>query len=113
MLVPHVFGQGKNSESDSTVCENIYADLKSKYQQTISGKRQLQSERIKYIIGMCNFFIAPACMPVLPPYRNAYCCGIAYSKSFKGVFETVGVENLIADPRTMGKEEIIEVICTA
>jgi polysaccharide pyruvyl transferase WcaK-like protein len=39
--------------------------------------------------------------------------GIAYSKKFKGVFETVGVENLIADPRTMGKEEIIEVICTA
>jgi polysaccharide pyruvyl transferase WcaK-like protein len=115
MLVPHVFGQGKNSESDSTVCENIYADLKSKYPgKLFLVKGNYNQSEIKYIIGMCNFFIGArmhACIAALSQCIPAV--GIAYSKKFKGVFETVGVENLIADPRTMGKEEIIEVICTA
>jgi len=46
-----------------------------------------------------------ACMPpiaMIPPV------GIAYSKKFKGVFGNCWRENLIADPRTYGKEEIMK-----
>ena len=35
---------------------------------------------------------------------------IAYSKKFFGVLQTIGTESLVADPRTMGKEEILTVI---
>ena len=115
LLVPHVFGHGKNSESDSTVCENIYVELKPKYPDKLFlVKGNYNQSEIKYIIGMCNFFIGArmhACIAALSQCIPAV--GIAYSKKFKGVFETVGVENLVADPRTMEKEEIIEVISKA
>jgi polysaccharide pyruvyl transferase WcaK-like protein len=35
---------------------------------------------------------------------------IAYSKKFIGVMETIGVESLVADPRYLEIEEIIQVI---
>jgi colanic acid/amylovoran biosynthesis protein len=115
LLVPHVFGHGKNSESDSTVCENIYEQLKLKYPDKLFlVKGNYDQSEIKYIIGMCNFFIGArmhACIAALSQCIPAV--GIAYSKKFQGVFETVGVGNLVADPRTMEKEEIIKVICDA
>ena len=115
LLVPHVFGYGKNSESDSSVCENIYAELKPKYPDKLfMVKGSYNQSEIKYIIGRCSFFIGArmhACIAALSQCIPSV--GIAYSKKFKGVFETVGVENLVADPRTMGKEEIIEVIRNA
>ena len=36
--------------------------------------------------------------------------GNAYGKKFRGVFETMGVGNLVADPRVMGKKEIFKII---
>lgn len=63
---------------------------------------------------MCSFFIGArmhACIAALSQCIAAV--GIAYSKKFKGVFETVGVADLVADPRTMEKEELIKIICNA
>jgi len=112
LLVPHVFGNGKNSESDQAVCEMIFRELSSCYPDKlyiVKGKHN-QNE-IKYVIGKCDFFIGArmhACIAALSQCIPAV--GIAYSNKFKGVFETVGVEGLVADPRILGKEAIIEVI---
>lgn len=109
LLVPHVFGHGNNSESDSTVCNNIYAELKQKYPgKLFLVKGTYNQSEIKYIIGMCNFFIGSrmhACIAALSQCIPAV--GMAYSNKFKGVFETVGVENLVLDLRSMEMNDII------
>lgn len=112
LLVPHVFGSGSNSESDQSVCELIYQDLKPRYPSMlflVSGNYN-QSE-VKYIVGECDFFIGArmhACIGALSQCIPAI--GIAYSKKFKGVFETVGMGNLIADPRISDKNGILSII---
>ena len=113
LLVPHVFGFGKkNSESDSIVCEMIYHELKPKYQDRLFIVRgSYNQSEIKYIIGLCDFFIGSrmhACIAALSQYIPAV--GIAYSKKFKGVFETIEIGHLVADLRIMDKKEIIKVI---
>jgi colanic acid/amylovoran biosynthesis protein len=113
LLVPHVFlSYAKNSENDAIVCEKIYSELKPKYQDRLFLVRgSYNQSEIKYIIGMCDFFVGSrmhACIAALSQCIPAV--GIAYSKKFKGVFETMGVGNLVADPRMMGKKEIFEII---
>ena len=112
LLIPHVFGQGGKSESDQTVCETLYRDLKPKYGERIylARGRYDQSE-IKYIIGLCDFFIGSRmhaciaalsqCIPTVP---------VAYSKKFIGVMETIGVESYVGDLRTMDESAIIGIV---
>lgn len=113
MLVPHVFGT--DGESDVVVCREVYSYLKERYDESLllaSGEYN-QSE-IKYIIGLCDFFIGSrmhACIAALS--QNIPTVSIAYSNKFIGVMETIGVAELVADPRKLGKEEIVSVISGA
>ena len=112
LLIPHVFGQSEKSESDQTVCEKLYQDLKPTYGDRLylARGRYDQSE-IKYIIGLCDFFIGSRmhaciaalsqCIPTVP---------VAYSKKFIGVMETIGVENYVADLRTTDEEGILRIV---
>lgn len=110
MLVPHVFGT--HEESDSVVCEKVHASLKERYNERLfvaNGKYD-QSE-IKYIIGLCDFFIGSrmhACIAALS--QNVPTVSIAYSSKFSGVMETIGVQELVADPRALDKHEILGII---
>lgn len=111
LIVPHVFGF-IDPECDNLVSEKIYAELKPKYQDRLFLARgHYNQNEIKCIIGMCNFFIGSrmhACIAALS--QGIPAVGIAYSKKFKGVFETVGLQHLVADPRSLGKEEIFAII---
>lgn len=112
LLVPHVFGSGDNPESDSVVCEKIYHELKSVYGDQISLVRgRYNQNEIKYIIGLCDFFIGSrmhACIAALSQCIPAVT--IAYSKKFIGVMQTIGVAELVADPRKLEKDEILSII---
>lgn len=107
ILIPHVFGE--NDESDSTICEKIYNELKEKYRDNLFlVQRRYNQNEIKYIIGLCDFFIGSrmhACIAGLSQHVPAV--GIAYSKKFLGVFQSIGAESLVVDPCKIGKEEII------
>jgi len=110
LLIPHVFG--KHAESDSVACESIYSDLKKMYPNRLylARGRYNQSE-IKYIIGFCDLFIGSrmhACIAALS--QNIPTVSIAYSKKFIGVMQTIRVSELVADPRKLGKEDILTVI---
>jgi len=112
LLVPHVFGYGETSESDNAICERIYNKLKPLYNDSLflAHGTYNQSE-IKYIIGYCDFFIGSrmhACIAALSQCIPAV--GIAYSKKFKGVFETIESGHLVADSRVMDEKEIMEII---
>jgi colanic acid/amylovoran biosynthesis protein len=112
LLIPHVFGKAAESESDQTVSEKLYRTLKPKYGQKIFfAKGGYDQSEIKYIIGLCDFFIGSRmhaciaalsqCIPTVP---------IAYSKKFIGVMETIGVARCVVDLRTMEESEILSAI---
>ena len=112
LLVPHVFGTREHAESDSAVCELIYAELKQKYQNRLYMARgNYDQGEIKYIIGSCDFFIGSrmhACIAALS--QSVPTVSIAYSRKFIGVMQTIGVAELVADPRKLEKEEILRII---
>jgi colanic acid/amylovoran biosynthesis protein len=112
LLVPHVFGSGQYSESDSAVCESIYAELRSRYPDKLYLVRgNYDQGGIKYIIGQCDFFIGSrmhACIAALS--QNIPAVTIAYSDKFIGVLRTIHAEANVADPRKLTNEEILAVI---
>jgi len=112
LLVPHVFGKRRGTESDSAVCEKIYGKLKVKYNNRLFLTRgNYNQNEIKYIIGLCDFFIGSrmhACIAALS--QNIPAVAVAYSKKFFGVMESIGFESLVADPREIGKEELMQII---
>ncbi|MEI6267288.1 MAG: polysaccharide pyruvyl transferase family protein [Methylococcaceae bacterium] len=110
LLVPHVFG--KHEESDSLAVSTIYERLKDRYPDRLFCVRGLYDQNeIKYIIGRCDFFIGSrmhACIGALS--QSIPAIGISYSRKFFGVFESIGVGYLIADPRELTIDETLNVI---
>ena len=102
LLVPHVFPPPDcEFESDPVACLKIYEDCKEKYKDRLFmlGGEYDQNE-IKYVIGKCDFFIGSrmhACIAALS--QNVPAVGIAYSKKFSGVFESIGLSDCVVDAR--------------
>jgi colanic acid/amylovoran biosynthesis protein len=129
ILVPHVFSQngaklGKPHRtfakaeadwSDTMACRYIYERVCADYSRRIFMiEGRYDQAEIKYIIGMCDFFIGSrmhSCIAALS--QGIPAVGLAYSKKFQGVFESVGVESLVADMRLQRQDEILAVISNA
>ena len=110
LLVPHVFG--RTEESDVTVAARFFQDLTGKFgADLLRVQGNYDQNEIKYVIGQCDFFIGSrmhACIAALS--QGIPAVGIAYSRKFAGVMESIGMHNLIADPRKSTLEEILELI---
>ncbi len=113
VLVPHVFGT--QDESDATACARLFDALGGRYPGRLHCLRcEYDQNEIKYAIGRCDFFVGArmhACIAALSQAIPAV--GIAYSKKFAGVFDTVGAADLVADPRELDTEAIVAVIAGA
>jgi len=111
ILIPHVFGI-ENQESDAKACLKVFEQYKDQYDGKIDVVRESYNQNeIKYIIGLCDFFIGSrmhACIAAISQCIPAV--SIAYSKKFFGVMETIGVEDLVADPRKFEMNEIMTII---
>lgn len=112
LLVPHVFAAANDLESDSRACESVFDALKTKYQGNIGLARGMyEYDEIKYVIGQCDFFVGArmhACIGALS--QNIPTVPIAYSDKFVGIMESIGLQNLVVDPRSMREPEIFEVV---
>jgi colanic acid/amylovoran biosynthesis protein WcaK/AmsJ len=110
ILFPHVVTSSGHFENDSDACNEIYEYFKNKYPNRIFPiVGNYNHSEIKYAIGYCNFFLGSrmhSCIAALS--QNIPAIGLAYSKKFKGVFESVGCENLVVDLRSCTKEQVIE-----
>lgn len=110
LLVPHVFTTKGSVESDQDACLAVYEALQDKYEKRVfivHGKYN-QGE-IKYIIGMCDFFVGSrmhACIAALS--QGIPTVGIAYSKKFYGVFESIGLSDCVVDARSCEERETLE-----
>lgn len=111
VLIPHVFGI-ENKESDAKACLKVFDQYKDQYEGKIDVVRESYNQNeIKHIIGLCDFFIGSrmhACIAAISQCIPAV--SIAYSKKFFGVMETIGVEDLVADPRELEINEIMTII---
>jgi colanic acid/amylovoran biosynthesis protein len=111
LLVPHVFPPaGYEVESDPEVCSEVYKWASEKYEGRVFLTRcEYNHNEIKYIIGLCDFFIGSrmhACIAAIS--QNIPTMGLAYSKKFEGVFESIGLGDCVADTRNCDEEEVLE-----
>ena len=108
LLVPHVFGS--SAESDSIVCEQVFAELGERYKGRLGYVRgQLNQSEIKHVIGSCDFFVGSrmhACIAALS--QSVPAVSLAYSDKFGAVMQTLGVAGLVVDPRTMNPVDILQ-----
>ena len=115
LLVPHVFHPPGHVESDSEACAKVYEAVSSKYRDRIfqvSGS--YNQNEIKYVIGKCDFFIGSrmhSCIAALSQCIPAV--GLAYSRKFQGVFESVGLGNCVADAYQCSKDVLLSTIRAA
>lgn len=101
LLVPHVFGKENNSESDLSACRKVYQSTDNNlhpYLHLIED--EYDHHEIKSIIGYCDFFLGSrmhACIAALS--QSIPAIGLSYSRKFRGVFASIGMENLVFDLR--------------
>jgi len=110
MLVPHVLGAAEGSESDVIACREAYrgASVESRRNLHLLESDYDQHE-MKALIGHCDFFLGSrmhACIAALSQCVPAV--GLAYSRKFQGVFESIGMEELVVDLREYGNELVVE-----
>src|SRR3989339_62949 len=107
LLVPHVLG--KSAESDETAIVSVLAEMRTTHAERLySVSGAYDQNGIKYIIGMCDFFIGSrmhACIAALS--QAVPTIGIAYSRKFWGVMKSIGMEGLWVDPRSQNPGEIL------
>jgi len=111
MLVSHVTGAG---ESDARACEDFFDALKDR----CAGRLHLADSgynhrEIKHLIGQCEFFIGArmhACIAALSEGIPA--AGMAYSRKFAGVYESIGASELVVDLRAHGDAAVLERLMT-
>jgi polysaccharide pyruvyl transferase WcaK-like protein len=112
VIVPHVFGMQPDSESDSVVCEPVFAALQKKYEGRLGLVRGTYNQsEIKHLIGQCDFFVGSrmhACIAAVSQHVPAVC--IAYSDKFAGVMETIGIGSMVADARRLSVSEILRMV---
>lgn len=114
LLVPHVFPPVESAEvgvveNDVAACLDVYRRLSTKYPARIFMVRgSYDQSQIKYIIGLCDFFLGSrmhSCIAALSQMIPTV--GLAYSKKFSGVFDSVGVGDLVVDLRSGTEASIL------
>jgi colanic acid/amylovoran biosynthesis protein len=113
LLVPHVVTPCTAVEDDPNACRQMYEKLSEKYPGRIFlTQGEYNHNKIKYIIGLCDFFIGSrmhACIAALS--QSIPAVGIAYSKKFHGVFESIGLEDYVADAyQCSQKDELLSIV---
>ncbi|PKN67981.1 MAG: hypothetical protein CVU54_15710 [Deltaproteobacteria bacterium HGW-Deltaproteobacteria-12] len=102
-LIPHTFGKSGNVYNDNETSRQVYESLKGKYADRlylVTG--EYNQFEIKGIIGRCNFFIGSrmhACIAAVS--QEVPTAAVAYSKKFSGLFDGVGLGQMVVDARTL------------
>ena len=112
LLIPHTFGPNGNVNSDPDASLDIIKNLDESYRNRVHMVRgEYDQFAIKGIIGSCDFFIGSrmhACIAALS--QGIPTVGVAYSRKFLGVFESIGAGDMVADARKLNADEIINKI---
>jgi len=117
LLVPHVIPIEWEAENDLIACRKLRDTLPEGVREKVfiaePEPEQLFYDQceIKYLIGQCTFFLGSRMHATIAAISQCIpTIGLAYSKKFAGVYETAGVEECVADLRTLSDEEIMDLI---
>lgn len=112
LLIPHVFGS--SAESDLSACLALFGELRGEYPGMLGCVTAPHTyAEIKAIIGGCTFMVGArmhACIGALSQCVPAV--SLAYSDKFHGVMETIGIQQLVADPRSADIPQLVAEIDT-
>lgn len=112
VFVPHVIEKDMPVEDDVRVCQMLQKQLSEKYPNRVFvADKYKRQDQLKKIISSCDFFIGSrmhACIAALSTHVPTV--PVAYSKKFRGVWNMVGLDHCIADPRKESAEEIMDKI---
>jgi colanic acid/amylovoran biosynthesis protein len=115
LLVPHVFTAHRPAEDDPLACRKLYEILNEKYPgRVFLAQGRYNHNDIKFIIGLCDFFMGSrmhSCIAAIS--QSIPAVGIAYSKKFKGVFDSVGLGQYVADAYQCDKDELLSIVRAA
>ena len=111
-LIPHTYSDKGNIYSDNEAAGQVYDALKDKYKNRlylVTG--EYNQFEIKGIIGRCDFFIGSrmhACIAAIS--QGVPTAALAYSKKFHGVFEGVGLRQMVVDARSLDLDEAVNCV---
>jgi colanic acid/amylovoran biosynthesis protein WcaK/AmsJ len=112
LLVPHVFSDLIGSEGDNLACRELVEQLGPQSNGRLSTLAGLfDQHQIKWVIGRCDFFVGSrmhACIAALS--QCVPTVGLAYSRKFAGVLNTIGSCAPVVDLRDADVFEVIRVI---
>lgn len=115
LLIPHVFVPAGHVESDSDVCRRVFEDLVDRYPgRVFLLQGEYDQSQVKYVIGVCRFFIGSrmhACIAAIS--QGVPAVALAYSRKFKGVFGSVGCEDLVVDLRSEDEDGVVGSLLSA
>jgi polysaccharide pyruvyl transferase WcaK-like protein len=110
LLVPHTFGPADDVESDPQACREVRNALSAENQQRVHlVTYDYDQHEIKGVIGLCDFFVGSrmhSCIAALS--QGIPTLGVAYSKKFKGVFESVDAGDWVIDGRTIDADAAVK-----
>lgn len=112
ILVPHVLGHGQSSESDVTACLEVLRETEKEFRKFLHiVENNYNQHELKAIIGQCDFFLGSrmhACIAALS--QGIPVVALAYTRKFIGVFQSLGLENLVVDLRRYDEDSVIAVV---
>jgi colanic acid/amylovoran biosynthesis protein len=112
LLIPHTFAPNGHIESDSEGCHIIFNSLKDLYSERLHIlEGEYDQFEIKAIIGQCDFFVGSrmhSCIAALS--QGVPTVGVAYSRKFRGIFESVDLGDMILDARSLDLEITVKII---
>lgn len=112
LMVPHTFAPEGDVESDPHASEAILSTIPAEFRDRIYliSKKYNQHE-IKGVIGTCDFFVGSrmhACIAALS--QGIPTIGVAYSKKFRGVFESMNAGDWVIDARSTDSSSAVDKI---
>ncbi len=114
MLVPHVVPKAFSVENDLDACQELYQSLSEQLKSKVFIAKPETDNfydqcEIKYLIGKCSFFMGSRMHATIAAIsQHVPTVGLAYSKKFIGVYETVGIEECVADLRKLNNQKVLE-----
>jgi polysaccharide pyruvyl transferase WcaK-like protein len=115
LLIPHTFGVGDGAGGDLNACRDVIHELRSGASARLAlVDREYDASRLKWIIGQCDFFVGSrmhACIAAVS--QGVPVAPVAYSDKFIGVFNSVGLGDLVIDPRNVSQQEAIDRVVAA
>ena len=119
VLIPHVVtdvsATNDPGESDSAACLRVFEELRSEADGRLSLLPNLWDPReAKWAIGQLDWFCGTRMHSTIAALSQAVpVVALSYSVKTRGVFETCGAADCVADPRTLSTEETVDAVWDA